>query len=93
MEIFKTAKIYDFMGKKVPLLAVSTILVILSVVSLFTKGLNSIIQELKTLNASWLLLSFTLILLFKTANFFSSGLTSLFNFFPSSIIFFKSSIF
>ena len=40
MEIFKTAKIYDFMGKKVPLLAVSTILVILSVVSLFTKGLN-----------------------------------------------------
>lgn len=31
---------------------------------LFTKGLNSIIQELKTLNASWLLLSFTLILLF-----------------------------
>ena len=40
MEIFKTAKIYNFMGKKVPLLAVSTILVILSVVSLFTKGLN-----------------------------------------------------
>jgi hypothetical protein len=30
MEIFKTAKIYNFMGKKVPLLAVSTILVILS---------------------------------------------------------------
>ena len=40
MEIFKTAKIYNFMGKKIPLLAVSTILVILSVVSLFTKGLN-----------------------------------------------------
>jgi preprotein translocase subunit SecF len=40
MEIFKTAKIYNFMGKKVPLLAVSTILVILSIVSLFTKGLN-----------------------------------------------------
>ena len=40
MEIFKTAKIYNFMGKKVPLLAVSTILVIFSIVSLFTKGLN-----------------------------------------------------
>lgn len=40
MEIFKTARVYNFMGKKVPLLAVSTILVILSVVSLFTKGLN-----------------------------------------------------
>ena len=40
MEIFKTAKIYNFMGKKVPLLAVSTILVILSFVSLATKGLN-----------------------------------------------------
>ena len=39
------------------------------------------------------LLFITLILLFKTAYFFSSGLTSLFNFFPSSIIFFKSSIF
>ena len=34
-----------------------------------------------------------LLVLFKTANFFSSGLISLFNFFPSSIIFFKSSIF
>ena len=40
MEIFKTARIYNFMGKKVPLLAVSTILVILSCISLYTKGLN-----------------------------------------------------
>lgn len=40
MEIFKTAKIYNFMGKKIPLLSISTILVILSIVSLFTKGLN-----------------------------------------------------
>lgn len=31
---------------------------------LFTKGLNSIIQELKTLNALWLLLAFILILFF-----------------------------
>lgn len=40
MEIFKTAKVYNFMGKKIPLLSVSTILVILSIVSLLTKGLN-----------------------------------------------------
>jgi len=40
MEIFKTAKVYNFMGKKIPLLSVSTILVILSIVLLLTKGLN-----------------------------------------------------
>ena len=40
MELFKTDKIYDFMGKRLPFLGISAILVIASVVLLFTKGLN-----------------------------------------------------
>ncbi len=40
MEIFKADKIYNFMGKRVPFLGFSAILVIASIVLLFTKGLN-----------------------------------------------------
>lgn len=40
MEIFKSNKTYDFMGKRVPFLGFSAILVIASLVLLFTKGLN-----------------------------------------------------
>ncbi len=40
MEIFKINKIYDFMGKRVPFLGLSSFLVIASIVLLFTKGLN-----------------------------------------------------
>ena len=40
MEIFKSDKIYDFMGKRLPFLGFSAIIVIASFVLLFTKGLN-----------------------------------------------------
>ena len=40
MEIFKTDKIYDFMGKRLAFLGFSSILVIASIVLLFTKGLT-----------------------------------------------------
>jgi preprotein translocase subunit SecF len=40
MEIFKSNKTYDFMGKRLPFLGFSAILVIASFVLLFTKGLN-----------------------------------------------------
>ncbi len=40
MEIFKSNEIFDFMGKKLPFLALSSILVIASLVLLFTKGLT-----------------------------------------------------
>ncbi len=40
MEIFKSDKIYDFMGKRLPFLAVSAILLLASVGLLITKGLN-----------------------------------------------------
>jgi len=40
MEFFSTSKIYDFMGKRLPFLGLSTILVIASIILLFTKGLN-----------------------------------------------------
>ena len=40
MEIFKTNKTYGFMAKRIPFTAVSAILIIISVFSLFTKGLN-----------------------------------------------------
>ena len=40
MEIFKSNKTYDFMGKRLPFLSFSAILVITSLVLLFTKGLN-----------------------------------------------------
>lgn len=40
MEIFKTDKIYDFMGKRLAFLGFSSILVIASIVLLLTKGLN-----------------------------------------------------
>jgi len=40
MEIFKSDKIYDFMGRRLPFLGFSAILVIASFVLLFTKGLN-----------------------------------------------------
>lgn len=40
MEIFKTNKIYGFMAKRIPFTAVSLILIIISIFSLFTKGLN-----------------------------------------------------
>lgn len=40
MEIFKSDTIYDFMGKRLPFLVVSSILVIASFVLLFTKGLQ-----------------------------------------------------
>ena len=40
MEIFKSDKIYNFMGRRLPFLGFSAILVIASFVLLFTKGLN-----------------------------------------------------
>ena len=40
MEIFNNNKTYDFMGKKVPFLTISGILIIASLVLLFTRGLN-----------------------------------------------------
>ena len=40
MEIFKSDKIYNFMGKRLPFLGLSSLLVIASIVLLFTKGLN-----------------------------------------------------
>ncbi len=40
MEIFKQNKTYDFMGKRIPFLGFSALLVIISFVLLFTKGLN-----------------------------------------------------
>lgn len=40
MEIFKTNKTYGFMAKRMPLTAVSALLIIISLFSLFTKGLN-----------------------------------------------------
>lgn len=40
MEIFKSNKTYDFMGKRLPFLGFSAVLVIASFVLLFTKGLN-----------------------------------------------------
>ena len=40
MEIFKSNKTYDFMGKRLPFLGFSTILVLASFILLFTKGLN-----------------------------------------------------
>jgi preprotein translocase subunit SecF len=40
MEIFKSNKIYDFMGKRLPFLSLSALVVIASFVLLFTKGLN-----------------------------------------------------
>ena len=40
MEIFKGSKVYNFMGKRIPFLSFSGILVIASIVLLFTKGLN-----------------------------------------------------
>lgn len=40
MEIFKKQETYNFMSKRVPFLGFSTILVIASIVLLFTKGLN-----------------------------------------------------
>ena len=40
MEIFKSNKTYNFMGKRLPFLGFSALLVIISFVLLFTKGLN-----------------------------------------------------
>ncbi len=40
MEIFKSEKIYDFMGKRIPFLGLSGLLVAASIVLLLTKGLN-----------------------------------------------------
>ena len=40
MEIFKSDKIYNFMGKRLPFLGFSSLLVIVSLVLIFTKGLN-----------------------------------------------------
>lgn len=40
MEIFNNNKTYDFMGKKVAFLTISGILIIASLVLLFTRGLN-----------------------------------------------------
>jgi len=40
MEIFKSDKIYNFMGSRLPFLGLSSLLVIASIVLLFTKGLN-----------------------------------------------------
>ena len=40
MEIFKGTKVYNFMGKKIPFLGLWSILVIVSLVLLFTRGLN-----------------------------------------------------
>jgi len=40
MEIFKSNKIYNFMDKRIHFLGLSSILVVVSIVLLFTKGLN-----------------------------------------------------
>lgn len=40
MEIFKKNTVFDFMGKRLPFLAFSSILVIASFILIFTKGLN-----------------------------------------------------
>ena len=40
MEFFSTNKVYDFMGRRLPFLGLSSILVIASIILLFTKGLN-----------------------------------------------------
>ena len=40
MEIFNQKKIYDFMGKKWPFLIFSTILMIISLILVFTRGFN-----------------------------------------------------
>jgi len=40
MEFFKSDKIYDFMGKRLPFLSISVFLVVASVVLLLVKGLN-----------------------------------------------------
>ncbi|WP_320036145.1 protein translocase subunit SecF [Halarcobacter sp.] len=40
MEIFKSGKIYDFMGKRIPFLGLSSLLIIASIVLLLTKGVN-----------------------------------------------------
>jgi len=40
MEIFKTEKIYNFMGKRIPFLALSLALIFASLVLIFVKGLN-----------------------------------------------------
>ncbi len=40
MEFFKGNKIYDFMGKRIPFLGLSSLLLIASIVLLFSKGLN-----------------------------------------------------
>ncbi len=40
MEIFKSDKIYNFMGKRLPFLGLSSLLVIASIVLLLTKGVN-----------------------------------------------------
>jgi preprotein translocase subunit SecF len=40
MEIFKSNSVYNFMGKRLPFLGFSSILVIASLILLFTKGLN-----------------------------------------------------
>lgn len=40
MEIFKSGKIYNFMGKRLPFLGLSSLLVIASIVLLLTKGVN-----------------------------------------------------
>ena len=40
MEIFKSDKIYNFMGKRLPFLGLSALLVIASIVLLLTKGVN-----------------------------------------------------
>ncbi len=40
MEIFKSGKIYNFMGKRIPFLGLSALLVTASIVLLLTKGLN-----------------------------------------------------
>jgi preprotein translocase subunit SecF len=40
MEVFKTEKIYNFMGKRIPFLALSLALIFASLVLIFVKGLN-----------------------------------------------------
>jgi preprotein translocase subunit SecF len=40
MEIFKTNTVFDFMGKRIPFLGLSALLVIGSFILLFTKGLH-----------------------------------------------------
>jgi len=40
MELFSQGKIYDFMGKRRLFISISLILVVLSLISIFTKGFN-----------------------------------------------------